>query len=147
MKKLLLSGFVILTFVIYSLQQRHETSPPIAVPAAATAQSSQNPQSPPPTTSQQVAQYKDGTYTGDAADAYYGNIQVQVDIKSGKITDVRFLQYPNDRANSVEINQQAMPALKQEAIQAQNAHVNTISGASDTSAAFVQSLSSALAKA
>jgi len=91
--------------------------------------------------------YKDGTYTGSSADAFYGNIQVQAVISGGKITDVQFLQYPNDRSRSIAINTLAMPNLKQEAIQAQSANVNIVSGATDSSNAFVQSLSSALSQA
>jgi uncharacterized protein with FMN-binding domain len=91
--------------------------------------------------------FKDGTYTGNPADAFYGNIQVQATISDGKITNVTFLQYPNDRGRSIEINQQADPILAQEAIQAQSANVDVISGATDSSQAFVQSLQSALNKA
>ena len=81
------------------------------------------------------------------ADAYYGNVQVQAVISGGKITAVNFLQYPNDRSNSIRINTQAMPYLQQEAIQAQSAQVDGVSGASATSAAFVQSLTVALNQA
>jgi uncharacterized protein with FMN-binding domain len=91
--------------------------------------------------------YKDGTYTGDPADAFYGNIQVQATISGGKITNVQFLQAPNDRGESIQINQQADPILAQEAIQAQNANVDVVSGATDSSQAFVQSLQSALDQA
>ena len=92
-------------------------------------------------------QYKNGTYTGAAANAYYGNVQVQVTVANGKIADVAFLDYPQDRGTSRSINSYAMPQLTQEAIQAQSANVNGVSGASDTSAAFRQSLSSALSQA
>jgi uncharacterized protein with FMN-binding domain len=92
-------------------------------------------------------QYVDGSYTGSAADAYYGYVQVQVAVSGGKITDVQFLQYPNDRNTSRYINSQAMPILKSEAIQAQSAQVDGVSGASDTSAAFQESLASALSQA
>lgn len=91
--------------------------------------------------------YADGSYTGNAADAYYGLIQVKAIIRNGKITDVQFLQYPNDRDTSRYINGQAMPLLTQEAIQSQNANVDGVSGATDTSQAFEQSLASALALA
>ena len=91
--------------------------------------------------------YKDGTYSGSSADAFYGTIQVQAVISGGKITDAKFLQYPSDRSRSVAINTLAMPNLKQEAIQAQNANVDIVSGATLSSQAFVQSLSSALAQA
>lgn len=88
--------------------------------------------------------YVDGSYPGSAADAYYGTVQVQAVVQGGKITDVVFLQYPNDRANSRLINSQAMPLLTQEALQAQNAKVDGVSGATFTSQAFKESLAAAL---
>ena len=91
--------------------------------------------------------YKDGTYTGATADAFYGTIQVKATIQNGKIADVQFLQYPNDRMRSIAINTVAMPNLKQEAIQAQSANVNVVSGATDSSNAFKQSLADALNQA
>lgn len=91
--------------------------------------------------------YKDGQYTGTSADAYYGNIQVKTIVQNGKITDVQFLDYPQDRQTSRMINQDAMPVLKQEAITAQSANVQIVSGATDTSQAFQQSLNSALTQA
>lgn len=91
--------------------------------------------------------YKDGTYTGDTVDAYYGNVQVQAIISGKKITDIQFLNYPQDRQHSADINAQAMPYLKTEAIQAQSANVDIISGATLTSQAFQQSLQSALNQA
>lgn len=97
--------------------------------------------------SSSTTSYKDGSYTGSIANAYYGNVQVQVTISGGKITNVQFLSYPNDNPNSQSINEQATPYLKQEAIQAQTANVNVISGATLTSQAFVQSMSSALNQA
>ncbi len=91
--------------------------------------------------------YKDGEYTGTSMFAYYGNVQVLAVIKDGRITDVKFLQYPNDRRTSVEISNQVMPLLKTEAIAVQNANVDVISGATHTSTGFRESLASALAKA
>ncbi len=92
-------------------------------------------------------QYTDGTYTGGQADAYYGTVQVEAVVQGGKLTDVKFLQYPNTHSTSVFINEQAMPYLTQEAIAAQSANVNIVSGATFTSQAFQQSLASALAQA
>jgi len=94
-----------------------------------------------------AGQYADGSYTGDPADAYYGTIQVRAIIQNGALSDVQFLQHPNDRSTSVRINNYAMPILKQEAISAQNANVDIVSGATDTSYAFTQSLASALNQA
>lgn len=157
MKKFLLSTSVLVVFVLYAIHLHspsEEGNRPIAVntpgPSSAPPESSSAPSvgsaTPPPSATTQ-AKYKDGTYVGDVADAFYGNIQVQVTIAGGQITDVQFLQYPNDRSTSIEINTQAMPLLKQEAIQAQSANVSGVSGASATSGAFIQSLQSALNKA
>ena len=153
-KKVAVATFVVLTFIIYSIHQRSEgsqattavidnskkvtqTTTPVTSGSASTS-SSQS------TTS---AQYKDGTYTGTSADAIYGFIQVQATISNGKLTNVQFLDYPQDRQNSVVINEYAMPRLKSQAIQAQSAQVDGVSGATDTSQAFVQSLSDALNQA
>ena len=91
--------------------------------------------------------YKNGTYTGSVEDAFYGSVQVQANISNGKITDIQFLQYPHDALRSQAINSLAMPNLKQEAISAQTAQVDVVSGATDTSNAFVQSLQTALNQA
>ena len=87
-----------------------------------------------------AARYKNGSYTGSVADAQWGYIQVQAIVQGGQITDVKFLQYPNERQRSVEINSYADPILTSEAIQAQSANVDLISGATDSSFAFIQSL-------
>ena len=151
MKKSALVVFVLFCFVVYSIHQRTDGSAKVIAPQIA-AQTSANSSSSSASTGSSsspatTAIYKDGQYTGTEADAYYGYIQVQATIQSGKITDVVFLQYPNDRSNSVAINRQAMPYLKQEAIAAQSSNVNIISGATDTSQAFIQSLASALDQA
>ncbi len=101
----------------------------------------------PPAPAPSTGIYKDGSYTGPVTDAYYGNVQVQATIQGGKLTNVQFLQYPNDRGTSIRINGQAMPMLTQEAIQAQSANVDIVSGATQTSEAFQQSLAAALANA
>ncbi len=65
-----------------------------------------------------------------------------------KITNVQVPVYPNHTDRSVFINQQALPLLEQEVMQAQfNANINMIGGASDTSEGFIESLQSALLSA
>jgi uncharacterized protein with FMN-binding domain len=91
--------------------------------------------------------YKDGTYTGPQVNAFYGMVQVQTVIQNGKIQSVQFLQFPQDRRTSARINSTAVPRLQQEAIQAQSANVNIVTGATLTSQAFIRSLNSALSKA
>lgn len=183
MKKLFLSGAVVISFLLYSSYVKSQDQQSVLIPATQTTPlptpanipSGEPPMKPsttflgeptltptaaptkialqptaiptPKPTAKPAGQYKDGSYTGSVADAFYGNIQVRVTISSGKISDVQFLQYPNDRRTSIEINTQAMPMLKSEAIAAQSANVNIISGATDSSQAFRESLASALSQA
>ncbi len=152
-KKFFLSAFVVLSFVAYILHERHPS------PAAAsslgptptqttdtaipTQQGTPDPNAT-PTVQSLAGQYKDGSYTGPTVDVFYGLVQVQAIIQNGQITDVKFLQYPSDRRTSQEINSQAMPWLTQEAIQAQSANVDVITGATLTSEGFANSLQAAL---
>lgn len=94
-----------------------------------------------------AGRYRDGTYTGSSVDVFYGFVQVQATVSGGNLTDVAFLSYPSDRRQSIQINQYAMPRLVQQAISAQSANVSGVSGATDTSYGFQQSLAAALAQA
>ena len=122
---------------------------PTPKPAAQSPVPSTTPPSVPVSTpaSKPVGQYTDGTYIGSTENAYYGFVQVQAVVQNGTLANVVFLQYPSDRSTSRSINSQAMPLLTQEAIRAQSASVNVVSGATFTSKAFQQSLVSALVQA
>jgi len=124
------------------------TSAPTNTPSPAASSSSSNPQASTntPTVAPQ-GKYKNGTYTGSVQDAFYGNIQVQAVISNGKISNITFLQYPNDNRTSQYVNGQADPILAQEAIQTQSAQVDIVSGASASSQAFQTSLADALSQA
>jgi uncharacterized protein with FMN-binding domain len=100
-----------------------------------------------PTNPPTAGQYKNGQYTGPRVDAYYGFVQVQALVQNGQIANVKFLEFPNDRRTSQQINAIAVPYLTNEAIQAQSANVDIISGATLTSEAFAQSLQTALQNA
>jgi uncharacterized protein with FMN-binding domain len=154
MKKLVVSIVIIGTFIIYSFI--HANAGPVAVlpntpvtsrSSSSTAPSSTSSTPSPGATATSGTGYKDGSYTGSVADAQWGVVQVQVVISHGKITNVQFLQYPNDRNRSVYINSIADPQLTSEAIQAQSANVDIVTGATDSSQAFIQSLSDALSQA
>jgi uncharacterized protein with FMN-binding domain len=91
--------------------------------------------------------YRDGTYTGSSENAYYGRVQVQVTVASQRIASVKVLDFPQDRRTSRYINSQALPLLRQEVISANSANVDTISGATLTSEAYIRSLGRALSQA
>jgi uncharacterized protein with FMN-binding domain len=91
-----------------------------------------------------AGRFSDGVYAGPAVDAYYGLVQVQAVIQSGRLTAVNVLQFPSHRRTSVAINRQALPMLAEEVVRAQSANVDIISGATLTSEAYLSSLSAAL---
>jgi uncharacterized protein with FMN-binding domain len=91
--------------------------------------------------------FKDGTYTGQDFQNQYGDVQVKVTVSGGRITDVAALQLPSDRSRSQEISQQAGPLLHDEAVQAQSAQIDLLTGATYTSDGYQRSLQSALDQA
>lgn len=91
--------------------------------------------------------YRDGTFKGRSTNAYYGRVQVDAVIRGGQLVSVGVLSYPNDRRTSRNINSRALPVLEQEAIQAQSAHIDIVSGATLTSEAYARSLDAALSAA
>jgi len=89
----------------------------------------------------------DGTFVGSVENAYYGLVQVEANFAQGKLVSVKVLQYPSDRRTSVYINSRALPVLRREAIAAQSANVDIVSGATLTSRAFARSLDAAFNRA
>jgi len=89
----------------------------------------------------------DGTYVGTTVSTRFGDVQVQVTISGGAITDVTALQLTDHEGRSVQISNRAAPILRDEVLQAQTASVSMVSGATYTSAAYLQSLQSALDQA
>ena len=87
-----------------------------------------------------------GTATGDAVATQYGNAQVKVTVSDGKITKVEALQLQGNDPRSVSISSYAAPILQQEVLSKQTADVDAVSGATFTSASYLQSLQSALDK-
>ena len=81
---------------------------------------------------------------GDVVRTQFGDVQVRLIETAGKVTDVKALQLPFDRRRSNEISQYCEPILHDEALQAQSAQIDTVSGATYTSDAYRTSLQSAL---
>ena len=108
-----------------------------AATAAATASA--------PATQAAATQGVNGTFSGPSVNVNYGNVQVQITVKDGKIVDATALQAPsgrNDRWTNM-----ALPILKKQTLAAQSASIQGASGASYTSYGWYTSLQGALAKA
>jgi uncharacterized protein with FMN-binding domain len=115
--------------------------------AAATAAPTATPAPTQDTTTATTSGYTDGTVTGDTVSTRFGDVQVQVTISGGAITAVTALQLPSNDSHSARISQAAEPILRQEALTAQSASIDLLSGATYTSDAYAQSLQSALDQA
>ncbi len=87
------------------------------------------------------------TYTGDAVMTRFGNVQVQITVENGRITDSQVTQVPWNDHKDQEINSYAVPILNQEAVDAQSADIDMVSGATFTSQGYIGSLQSAIDQA
>lgn len=88
------------------------------------------------------------TYTGTVVTYNYGVLSVRITVSGHSITKVGIASL-TDGGNfrSESIDQQSIPILERETISAQSADIQSVSGASYTSAGFARSLQSALGKA
>ncbi len=115
------------------------TAPPLGVRPA--------PFSTTPSPTQAVVPTVGDAYTGAVARTAWGDVQVEIVVAGGKVVDVRPLVLPSSRSRSAFISQVSFPILRAEAIQAQSARVNVVSGATYTSDGYSRSLDSALKQA
>src|SRR5450759_2197193 len=118
---------------------------PLATPDASPSPLATTAPSPSPSPSGPAA--INGTFTGSDVPNRFGDVVVRVVISSGHISDVQAVTLPTDRAESAYISSVVGPMLRTEALQAQSATIDIISGATYTSQSYAQSLESALQQA
>jgi len=117
---------------------RTTTSPPTTSPPTTMAPAPTTTTAPPSTTR---------TATGESVNYHYGVLSVTVTVKGSTITDVGIASLDDGGSpRSQSIDEQAIPLLEQQAIEAQSANIQGVSGASYTSQGFAQSLQSALSQ-
>jgi uncharacterized protein with FMN-binding domain len=127
----------------------HKTTTPVATTptAAATTPVATTPtpvKSTPPAPAPATKKVS-GTFTGNVVNVNYGNVQVQITVVDGKITDAQALQAPSGRSD--RYTQYALPILRSQTLAAQGSNIQGASGASYTSYGWYTSLQAALAKA
>jgi uncharacterized protein with FMN-binding domain len=89
----------------------------------------------------------DGTYTGTSVSTRFGDVQVQITVSGGQITSADAVAYPTRDGKSKQINAYAVPVLNEEAVSAQSASIDLVSGATYTSNGYTESLQSAIDQA
>ncbi len=121
------------------------TEPPATIAPPTDPPPTEAPPSEPPATEPPVLDRQ--VIAGYPVRTPYGLIQVEVTLDGSNIADLRALQLPNDRSYSARISQYVEPILRDEALQAQSADINLVSGATYTSTGYAMSLQSALDQA
>lgn len=84
------------------------------------------------------------TIVGGVAQTRYGDVQVSVTLLGTRIVEVKALHLTDSSQTSVDISAGAEPTLHQEALTAQSAAIDLVSGATYTSEGYKASLQSAL---
>lgn len=84
--------------------------------------------------------------TGPTVSTRFGPVQVKIEISGGKLSDIVAVQLPT-HGRSGRISDYAEPQLHDEALTAQSASIDGVSGATYTSQAYEQSLQAALDQA
>jgi len=115
-----------------SASPRTTTAPPAGIVSPSTASGAGT------STSQSLV------VNGSSADTEYGPVQVQLSVQGGRIVSATAIAYPQESGHDRRINSYAIPVLQQETVTAQNATIDTVSGATVTSNGYRESLQAAL---
>ncbi|MER5177865.1 FMN-binding protein [Streptomyces sp. NPDC002896] len=140
LRRIVLASAATVSGMVLLLSLKPHTTPSVALGAT----------SPAPSSSASASSGSSGsttgtkTVTGDSVQTRWGPVQVRVTLKNGKITDVTAVTYPQENPKDQQINSYAIPQLTREALAAQSADIDTVSGATYTSDGYRQSLQSAL---
>lgn len=149
LRRVTLAAATTVTGVVLLLSLKPHTPPTLAQASSPSGQSQSqspgsSPSSSPSSSSRSTKSTGTKTVTGDTVQTRWGPVQVRVTVKNGKITDVTAVAYPSDNPKDQEINSYAIPQLRREALAAQSAQIDSVSGATYTSDGYKQSLQSAL---
>ncbi|MFF6803729.1 FMN-binding protein [Streptomyces sp. NPDC012616] len=140
LRRIVLAGAATVSGMVLLLSLKPHTAPGVAglaspVPAGAPSGTAGSSGSTPTGTR---------TLTGDSVQTRWGPVQVRITLKDGRLTDVTAVSYPQENPRDQQINSYAVPQLTREALTAQSADIDTVSGATYTSDGYRRSLQSAL---
>lgn len=90
---------------------------------------------------------KDGSYTGIASSNMYEDVVVTIKVSGGRIASSSMDVSNMEERESSRIISRAEKSLNKQAVSAQSAHIDGVSGATSTSESYAQSLQSAIDKA
>jgi uncharacterized protein with FMN-binding domain len=135
---MLLGGMAIILVLSFKTPEVAPAVPAESLPAIVGSQGG---------SSSPAAPVASGSFAGSAIQTRFGPVQVRVTLQDGRITAVEAIQMPGNDPRSSQISQYAIPQLVEAVLQSQSAQVHSVSGATYTCQAFMQSMRSALAQA
>jgi uncharacterized protein with FMN-binding domain len=124
---------LVVTAVAVVLLARYETHPPDEPPPP--PRRAATPASPPPGVR---------VGTGLLMTTPFSSIQVRVELTRGRLTGVETLSLTGADAHTNALNARAEPILREEALRAGSADIDTVSGATYTSESWIESLRAAI---
>ncbi|MET9273565.1 FMN-binding protein [Kribbella sp. NPDC003557] len=122
------TGVLLLLLFLFPTSRNHVSAParPVATPGVVSTGSGEV------------------TVNGTSEGTRYGPVQVRITIRSRRLVAVTAVTYPASGGRDREISSFALPQLEREAVAAQGARIDTVSGATFTSDGYRRSLQSAL---
>ncbi len=90
---------------------------------------------------------RDGDYLSDMQQFEWGDLTVKISVRGGKIAGAQVVQYPDHRAELLELSRKASPILDSEVIKTQQSEVDVVTSATETSYVYRNAIASAIAKA
>ncbi|MFI6487265.1 FMN-binding protein [Streptomyces sp. NPDC050564] len=142
-RRVMLATAATVSGIVLLLSLKPSSDPAAAAAGAAPQQTAAGQESPQGGSAQQTGTQ---TVTGDVVKTQYGPVQVELTMSGGRITKADAVQAPKG-GTSDQKTALAVPKLNEEAVAAQSADIDAVSGATYTSGGYKQSLQSALDKA
>ena len=143
---------IVVLLVGYHTSTNSTATAPTTASTSQPSNSSPSPSTPSPSppsspSSSSSAASSSETFEGSVAQTRWGPVQVQITVQNGTISAVNAIEYPQNNPRDQQINAYAIPQLNQEALSANSASIDMVSGATYTSEGYLGSLQSALDKA
>ena len=84
------------------------------------------------------------TFTGTREQNPYGAVQLEITVSGSRMVEIRAIEMPDSESRSDQLSDQVSVQLREEALQEQGYDLDTVSGATETSVSYRDSLRAAI---
>jgi len=84
------------------------------------------------------------TFTGTREQNPYGAVQLEITVQGSRMVEIRAIEMPDSESRSDQLSDQVSVQLREEALQEQGYDLDTVSGATETSVSYRDSLRAAI---